>query len=437
MNRFPLKRILLSIALAACSLVFCCCASFGGFVRPTLPPQITAAPTQAPLSADNSAPTDPDCLETSAPLQSVPLSTCEPTVDDLIWEYINGMSAEQRIGQLAMFGFSGKTTIPQEFISIINTYQIGNIILYGANINRDSADGGFANAQALINQLDATNSCGVPRLYSIDVEGGRVHRFTWDEPLLSPMELGGMDAQAAFDQFAYIAETLRSIGITMDLAPVLDIAENPLDTFLGTRIISSNAEIASTVGGAIIDGLHSGGCLAVCKHFPGHGGTTDDSHEATPVITKTIAELYSYDLVPFTAAISHDVDGVLVSHILYPALDSVDIASMSNTIISGVLRGEMGFDGLVISDDFRMQGLLSQYSPDVAAVQFILAGGDIILCGANYSIQTSVMSALTQAYAQGTISDARLNKSVFRILNAKYNAGIWSPTDLPTHPQQP
>ena len=182
------------------------------------------------------------------------------------------------------------------------------------------------------------------------------------------------DADYASEQFETIAAKLRSVGINLDLAPVLDVSENPMDTFLETRIISEDATITAAIGGAIIDGLHAGGCLSCAKPFPGHGGTIEDSHVTTPEIDRTLEELENYDLLPYRTAIESGVDAVMVAHILYPALDGTDIASMSEPVITGLLREQMGFDGIVISDDFRMEGLTNRYGIGDAAVQFILAG---------------------------------------------------------------
>lgn len=396
---------------------FCGCSGTRSILNGTMPPQIT------PVSTPTPRPT-----ATPTPVVTVaPTPEPTPTLESMIWDYIDGMTVEEKIGQLAMFGFRGMDAPPQEFSDIVERYHVGNMILYGFNIDRNAPDGGFEGAKTLIQKLNGLNPSYIPRFYSIDVEGGSVCRFTWERELESAYSLGFSDAESAYDQFSYVGRELASIGINLDLAPVLDVSESPLMTFLEDRIISSDADTVSEIGCAMISGLHDGGCLAAAKHFPGHGGTNGDSHEVTPVVDKSTSELYAYDLVPFRSAVEAGVDFVLVAHISYPALDSNNIASMSNPIISGILRGEMGFDGVVISDDFRMRGLTARYSVGEAAVKFILAGGDMILCGPHYELQESIMQALYEAVGNGTISEDRLNASIYRILMAKYNAGIWSP----------
>ena len=226
-------------------------------------------------------------------------------------------------------------------------------------------------------------------------------------------------------QFQTIGSKLVSVGINLDLAPVLDVSENPMDTFLETRIISEDANITAAIGSAVIDGLHAGGCLSSAKHFPGHGGTTEDSHAVTPVIDKSLEDLQSYDLVPFVSAISSGVDAIMVGHVLYTALDNTDIASMSKPIMTDLLRDQMGFDGLIISDDFRMDGLTTRYEIGDAAVRFLLAGGDVILCGAVSEKQQLIVEALNAAAADGRLTQERIDESVKRVLLQKLALGDW------------
>ena len=174
-------------------------------------------------------------------------------------------------------------------------------------------------------------------------------------------------------------------------------------------------------------GLQEGGCLSVVKHFPGHGATAADSHNVTPVVKKTLDELRAYELLPFERAVAAGADGVMMAHILYPEVDPDYIASLSEIFLTDILRGEMGFEGLILADDFRMNGLRSQASLEQAAVRFILAGGDLVLCGANHDYQRAILKGLTEAVENGTISEERLNESVVRVLTAKMKVSDWTP----------
>lgn len=383
------------------------------------PEPATPAPTLTPAPEETPAP-----VPTEEPS---PTPEVEPaTAEEWAVKYLSYMSTEEKLGQMVIFGFSGTSDMEAAYREIAENYRVGNFMLYGANIESSYSDGGFYQCKKLTAKLNGYLNTDIPPLIGIDVEGGSVVRFRWNPQPVSARSLGRRrDADYAAEQFETIAAKLRSVGINFDMAPVLDVSEDPMDTFLETRIISEDATITAAIGGAIIDGLHSGGCLSCAKHFPGHGGTTEDSHATTPIIDKTLEELENYDLLPYTTAIESGVDAVMVAHILYPELDETDIASMSRTIITGLLREQMGFGGIVVSDDFRMNGLTNRYDVADAAVRFVLAGGDMILCGINSDEQAAIMDALTAAAADGRLTQERIDESVKRILTAKISLGEW------------
>lgn len=391
---------------------------------------ITAAPQPTLSAVPMPEPTPEPTPVPSAPPTEAP--TPEPTPapiseEQRLYAWIEQMSPEEKIGQLCMFGFSGTKEISSEFRKIMQDFHVGNVILYGMNMARTNSDGGFAQCRRLSDSVRAASRSGIPLLISTDVEGGTVTRFKWSTSLSSAKTLGSKnDAEKAESQFRYIAEGLLSAGINVDLAPCLDVAKDPSSTFLGNRIISSDEARVARIGAACVEGLHEGGCLSVVKHFPGHGATTADSHASTPVVNKSLDALSRYELVPF-AEVLNEADGVMVAHILYPNVDGEHIASQSEIFITGLLRETYGFEGIVMSDDFRMSGLRSQISPKKGAVQFILAGGDLILCGANHTYQRQILEGLTEAVENGTISEARLNESVYRILTAKMRVTGWDP----------
>ncbi|MBQ6235207.1 MAG: beta-N-acetylhexosaminidase [Clostridia bacterium] len=390
-----------------------------GDVDPDVPPESEPTPEEVPVEGDVPG------VPSGAPPTPTPRPTRSP--EERLYAYIAGMTDAEKIGQLCMFGFSGTKEISADFRKIVQEYRIGNVILYGQNVSRTNGDGGFSQCRALTDSVRDASLSDIPLLISIDVEGGRVTRFRWKQTLFSAQSLGKKDdAERAREQFEYIAEGLLSAGINVDLAPCLDVAKNPAQTFLSNRIISSDEEIAARIGLACIEGLHDGGCLSVVKHFPGHGATTADSHENTPVVNKSYEELMRYELVPFAEGLK-EADAVIVAHISYPEIDDAHIASQSYMFITEILRGELCFDGIVLSDDFRMEGLRKQTSLKKGAVQFILAGGDMILCGANHAYQREIVKGLAEAVENGTISEDRLNESVYRILSAKMAVAGWDP----------
>ena len=383
------------------------------FQRATPTPTVTPMPDATPT---------PSIAPTVTPTPESLPQTTEEWVD----AYMAEMSMKEKLGQMVMFGFSGTSDFTSTYKQVVQTYHVGNLILFGSNIKRTNSDGGFALCKKLTDMVKGRLMTDIPPLIAIDVEGGSVTRFNWDSQPVSARSLGRRrDADYAFEQFAAIGEQLVAVGINLNLAPVLDVSENPMDTFLETRIISEDATITAAIGASIIEGLHSVNCLSAAKHFPGHGGTTEDSHDTTPVIERTVEELENYDLLPFYAAIESGVDAIMMAHVLYPALDETDIASMSEQIITGLLRGQMGYDGLVLSDDFRMDGLTNLYSVEDAAVRFILAGGDIIICGADVDRQTAIMESLQTAVENGQLSEERIDESVRRILIKKAEMCGW------------
>ncbi len=381
----------------------------------TAAPLFTATPTPTPEPTATPEPT-PTPTPTPVPMEA------------RLRDYVAGMSDREKIGQLVMFGFSGTKSVSSEFAKIMADYAVGNVILYGQNIARDDKDGGFDRCAQLTRDIRAHSATNVPLLVSIDVEGGTVTRFRWRNRIAGAEALGsGNDAEAARLQFQRIATALYDVGVNTDLGPVLDVAKDPSKTFLGKRIISRDAETAARIGCAGVAGLQEGGCLSVVKHFPGHGATAADSHDVTPVVKKNLEELRAYEFVPFERAVAAGADGVMMAHILYPEIDPDHIASQSAVFMTDVLRGEMGFEGVILADDFRMNGLRSKAPLGQAAVRFIQAGGDIILCGANHEYQRAILKGLADAVADGTISQARLDESVVRVLTAKMKVSDWTP----------
>ena len=404
-----MKKLVSITAVILTALLFAAGASCRNF---PVPPEATAAPTEA--------------APTAAPTEEPSPEPTEAPEEDAVRLFISGMSVEDKISQLVMFGYWGHEP-SEEFLSFIGDFPAGNIILNGGNIDRGDGSGGFDTAKRGVELIESAVPCAVPRLFAADVEGGSVARFGWEPAIPSANSMGRKTAEEAFDIFSAVGEKLRSCGINVDLAPVFDIAEDPLSSFMGSRIISSDLSVVSEIGSAMIGGLHAGGCIACAKHFPGHGGTGEDSHSVTPTVKKSLEELMRYDIAAFSAAISSGVDCVMAAHILYPALDPDNVASMSPAILTGLLREELGFEGVILTDDMLMEGLASVCSPGEAAVRVILAGGDMLLCGADIGAQREIMEALYIAVSEGVITPERLDESVYRILSLKRAYGLWEP----------
>ncbi len=404
---------------AALILILCLAALTGaGCVKPAPEPDApTAAPTFSPAPPPTFAPTP----------EPTPEPTQEPEKYAAVRAALEGMTYREKIGQLVMFGFWGRDGVEPGFAALMEKYPVGNIILGSGNIDKDDGSGGFDSARRIVDEIEEAYPCAVPRLFSADVEGGGVTRFKFEPALPSAYEQGKMEPDEVRELFEGVGSRLVSCGINMDLAPVFDISEDPLSSFLGDRIISSELGTVCAIGGAVTDGLHRGGCIACAKHFPGHGGTAEDSHTGTPVINRSAAELYDRDIAAFASAIEAGVDCIMAAHVIYPAFDEGDTASMSHIILTGLLRGELRFRGVIMTDDMLMEGLSSMYSPGEAALKFILAGGDMLLCSSDTAVQEEILLALYRAYETRIITDERLDESVSRILALKYDYGVWRP----------
>ncbi len=212
---------------------------------------------------------------------------------------------------------------------------------------------------------------------------------------------------------------LSALGFNMNFAPVMDIDSNPANPVIGDRSYGRKPEQVIDNGIAVMKGLQARDVAAVVKHFPGHGDTSVDSHLDLPVVSKSLKELESFELLPFAEAVKEGTDAVMVAHLLIPALDKDYPASISKNIIGGLLREKLGYDGVVITDDMMMGGITKHYGLTEAAVRSVQAGSDILLVGHDYKQQTAVIQALIKNVADGKLTEDRIDESVYRILKLK------------------
>ena len=196
----------------------------------------------------------------------------------------------------------------------------------------------------------------------------------------------------------------------MDYAPVLDILSNPNNTVIGSRAFGRDADIVSNLGISVMKGINENNVIPVVKHFPGHGDTSVDSHYGLPLVEKSLNELKELEFIPFQNAINSGADAIMVSHILLKNIDSENPATMSKKIVSDILRDEMNFKGVVISDDMTMAAIMDNYD---------IAGVDIILVCHGYDNEIKVLTSISEAVNSGEITEERLDESVYRILSLK------------------
>ncbi len=344
-----------------------------------------------------------------------PIVTSTPAPDPIRY-MVKGLSDRELIGQMVMVGFDGAQSPSGDVVRLMVDYKVGSIILFGWNIET------FAQTQALVERIVEYNPLPeLPMLIATDVEGGLVTRFHWSPSTKSAYLLGKSgDTDLAYEQFKRIGEGLRGCGITVDLAPVMDIAKTMAGTFLNEdrRMFSSDADLTGELVSAAVMGLHDGGVLSFGKHFPGHGNTSVDSHDALPVLYTARDRWEQYERLPFQSAIDVGLDGMLVGHMSYPNFDDT-ITSISSVVITDILRDDMGFSGIIMSDDMRMSAISNYVGTGEAAVRFVEAGGDLVLIGRYINKQEAVLDALYEALQNGRITRDRCEQSVYRILLAK------------------
>jgi beta-N-acetylhexosaminidase len=336
-----------------------------------------------------------------------------------ISEVITKMSLEDKIGQMILAGISG-TTMDTNAKKLISQFHVGGIIFYKSNFET------LEQAVQLVNQLKAGNSSTLPLFLGIDQEGGRVTRLPGGLFNFPPNNQIGKvnDPEFSYKIGTLLGHEVKEFGLNLDFAPVLDINSNPNNPVIGDRSFGNNSEIVSTLGIQTMKGIQSQNIIPTIKHFPGHGDTSIDSHLELPIVNKSLMELKVLELIPFERAIDHGADVVMVAHILLPKLDKTNPASMSKAIISDLLRKQLSFKGVIITDDMTMGAITEHFDIGKAAVESVKAGSDIILVGHDYNNVVKITSSLITAVENGEISEQRLNDSIERIIQLKRKYSI-------------
>ena len=289
-------------------------------------------------------------------------------------------STEIMVGQMLMAGVDG-TEVGADATHVIGDLHVGNVILLGRNVTSPAQV--LALDQGLQKLAMASN--GIPLLIATDQEGGTVQRllpgFT---RMPDAVDVGDVDKPDLTRKLGQMAgEEMAAVGVTTDFGPVLDVNDNPDNPVIGPRSFGPVPGVVERNGVAFIEGLHDAGVMAVGKHFPGHGDTSQDSHYSLATVNKSIAALRAVELPPFQQAIQAGVDGLMIAHVAYPALDSSGLpATVSEPIVTNLLRNQYGFSGVTFTDDMGMQGISSLMSPQDAAVRAVRPGPTSCFAGA-------------------------------------------------------
>jgi len=343
---------------------------------------------------------------------------------------VNDLSLEEKVGQLFLLAFEGPSAAQAE--TMLGKYFVGSVYLSQDNLRDVQQSVELLNA---LQRLGAGSPHSLPIFAACDQEGA------WS--VLNPhatagpgnLALGATPPDQVEKMYAVFGRELRALGIAADLAPVSDVNANPRNPIIGTRSFGQDPQRVAAAVAAAVRGLHAGGTRACAKHFPGHGDTSQDSLRGLATVTRTREQILKGDLVPFRAAVRAGVDLVMTAHLIYPAFDREWPATLSPTILQGVLRKQLGFRGVILTDSFSMGAIQRSYGTSAAAIRAINAGADLIMLAeeryggepGNYLAgQVALLEEVSAAAKTGAIPRARLDDAVGRVLALKTAAGLFA-----------
>lgn len=346
-------------------------------------------------------------------------------------ETLRAMTLEQKVGQLFVTFTYGDTADTSDRrnqrdfgvdtpAEVVTRYHLGGVIYFdetaGLRSPRQIAE--LSNGLQTAAQTDN----GVPLLISTDQENGAIVRIPLVTALPTTSELGAAGSTRAAKLAAQVSgRELRAMGVNHDLAPVADVNLNPRNPVLGARTFSADPAVAAAMTGAQVAGYQES-LAATAKHFPGHGGTPVDTHTGIAVVDHDRAQWERLDAPPFRAAIAAGVDSIMLGHIALPAIDPSGLpASLSSVLVDGLLRGELGFDGVVITDSLRMKGVRNVQPDAQIVVSALAAGADQLLMPADLDL---AYRSVLDAVRAGTLTETRIDASVLRILELKWRRGL-------------
>ena len=318
------------------------------------------------------------------------------------------------IGQLLIGSFPAPD-VPPELRSLAKEFDLGGAILFSRNVEAPEQ------VAELAGTIEALGR-GMPAWVSVDQEGGRVARLKEPFTRWPPMAVfGRAQSETLAERFGRaLARELRAVGITLDYAPVLDIHTNPKNPVIGDRAFAEKAEEVARFGSVVIRALQGEGVAACGKHFPGHGDTSTDSHLELPLVEHPPDRLRAVEFAPFRAAIRENVAFIMTAHVLVPALDDQAPATLSARVVQAILREELGYQGVILSDDLEMKAVSARTPVPIAAVQAINAGCDgVLICSGDVELQATTLEALVKAVEGGEIRQARVDEALVRLRRAK------------------
>lgn len=354
------------------------------------------------------------------------------SINKKVEDKISTMTLEEKVGQMMFYGVNG-TNVDDKVVNLFEDQHAGGIILYG---HRNFWGSSLDNNVKYVNSIKKANrqNSDIPLFIGFDEEGGSMSQLP-QELMRTPSkgELGNTnDSSLATGIGAGTAKKLKLLGINTDFGTVLDINTNKNNPIIGVRSYGSTQEKVTEFGINELKVIQNEGVIPTVKHFPGHGDTEVDSHLGLPSLNHDLNRLKSTELVPFQTAINNGVDMVMTAHIMLPQIDKEYPATMSKKILTDLLRDEMGYKGVIITDDLEMQAISKNWDLGEAAIKSVEAGADILLVCHTIENQQKVYNAVVQGVNDGKIDENRIDESVRRILRLKYQYKLSDKANNPT-----
>ncbi len=347
------------------------------------------------------------------------------TVD--IGALVDSLTVEEKVGQIVMVGME-ETWLSPALAERLERLSIGNVIFLGRNYVGPDQMRGFTDA---LRGLATARRVPIGFLTAIDQEGGIVARLLNGATVFpGNMALGATrSTQLSMLCSRIMAQEMLQMGLNMNLAPVLDVNNNPDNPGIGVRSYGESPELVAELGVAAIEGSQRVGVMATAKHFPGKGDVTIDSHLDLPTVAHDMERLEKVELLPFKAAIEAGIGAIMTAHVFFPAVEPEPLlpATLSEKVLTGLLREKLGFEGIVITDDLYMGAISKAFGVGEAAIRAIIAGADIALMCHHPEQQEQAIGEILAAVRSGRISEARLNSAVRRVLTSKVRFGLLEP----------
>lgn len=323
----------------------------------------------------------------------------------------------EKIGQLLIIGLRDKVLTQDEAEFIVKN-NIGGVILFSRNVESPEQIHALVSS---VQNLRHKMRDKLPLFVGIDMEGGRVARLKAPFTIWPPIgKLGALDSTSLAFKFALgMATELRAVGINLDFAPCVDVLTNPKNVLIGDRSLSTDPEQVAKLASALVRGYIKGGVIPCAKHFPGHGNTVIDSHEDLPVEDVDLERLRNVELVPFKKVFRARLDMVMTAHIKFPKIDPEWPVTLSEKFIQGLLRGELRYRNLVISDDLDMKAVANHYPVEEIPVRALQAGCDIILYCNNFDHPQVALDAVNKAVKEHRLTAKQIDESYGRVVTLK------------------